>query len=580
MTKFKNPIIIFLLFLTFIIPFLSMRNFSPVGDEITHLPSGFSYLKTGEIKLNPQHPPLIKILAALPLLFLDLKFNPADPNLIGTQTNEWQFGRDFLFNNGIDLVFFWGRIPMILLSVLLGWYIYKWGRDLFDEKAGLTALFLYAFMPNIIAHSQFVTTDMGLALFSFMAFYYLWRYFQNSAKINIVFSGLTLGLALGSKFSAVFLLPIFFVLPIIYVCKKYENLNRLFKINLFLKIILPLFGLSLLVIWALYFFPSDPLFYWRGLNAVYADQNSNYFYYLNGNFSPNGWWYYFLWAFIIKTPIPFLIALFGALICSVKSLVCQFRLGEFRRNLGETASNRRNNFFIFLPVAVFLFMASWKAHNIGVRYILPVYPFLILFVSGWISRLIQNSKLKNQNDPERIASQANGVGNSKIKNSSINRRIPKFYILSAPFRGTRPAIFICLILAAWYIYSAINIYPDYLAYFNELIGGSNNGYKYLDDSNLEWGHDFKRLAKYQKENPDLKVMLWTNIDADKFYGIKNILPLNSKSSWLNPSGKYAVSAHAVVRTKRLTGSDDLINWMDNYKPIDRIGQSFFIYEFP
>jgi len=116
--KSNQLILILLLFLTFLTPFLSARNFSPAYDELTHLPSGFSYLKTGELKLNPEHPPLIKMLAAFPLLFLDLKFNAQDTNLIGAKTDEWQFGRDFLFNNGIDRVMFWGRIPIILLSVL------------------------------------------------------------------------------------------------------------------------------------------------------------------------------------------------------------------------------------------------------------------------------------------------------------------------------------------------------------------------------------------------------------------------------------------------------------------------------
>ena len=137
----QKLLIVLLLLLTFLIPFLSMRTFSPVSDEITHLPSGYSYLKTGEIKLNPQHPPLIKMLAALPLLFLDLKFDAADPNLAGSQTNEWQFGRNFLSDNGVDRVFFWGRIPMILLSVLLGWYIFKWGKELFNYRAGVIGIF-------------------------------------------------------------------------------------------------------------------------------------------------------------------------------------------------------------------------------------------------------------------------------------------------------------------------------------------------------------------------------------------------------------------------------------------------------
>ena len=523
----QNLFVILLLGFVFFVPFFSMQNFSPAVDEITHLPSGYSYLKTGEIKLNPQHPPLMKMLAALPLLFLDLKFDPNDPNLAEPEIREWKFGQDLLFNNGIDRLIFWGRIPIILISVLLGIYVFKWSKELFGYGAGIAGLFIYALMPNIIANAQLITMDLGVTAFCFIALYYLWKFTNNSAKRDIILSGLFLGLALGAKFSAIFLLPIFLIVLIVHVHKKYRNSSLLFKINSLLKIILPIFGLAYLTVWALYLFPTDPLFYWHGLNTVYADHKADYNFYLNGSFSGDGWWYYFLWAFIIKTPVPFLAVLSAGLIYWKKQ-----------------GLSIRNGLFIFLPVALFLFVTSWKGRNIGVRYILPIYPFLILYVSGYLA----------------------------ITMGTIAKS--KFAMVP---------IVIIVILAGWYIFSSVSIYPDYLAYFNEFVGGSNNGYKYLDDSNIDLGYDLKRLAEYQNKEPDLKVAFaWsTYVDAGRFYGIKNIETLNSKKLWLTPNGKYAVSTHAVIRT-RLAGQVnkiDQINWMDSYKPIDRIGQSFLIYEF-
>ena len=520
---YKNLLVILFLSVVFILPFLSMQNFSPAFDEITHLPSGLSYLKTGEIKLNPQHPPLIKMLAVFPLLFLDLKFNARDPNLIGPKTDEWQFGRDLLFNNGIDRLIFWGRIPIILLSVLLGWYVFKWGKELFGYKAGVMGLFIYAFMPNIIAHSQFVTMDIGVTAFSFIATYYLWKFTVNPCNKNILYSGLGLGLALGSKFSAVFLLPISLFLLAVYIQKKYPRVNWSIKISALLKIVVPMWGLAFLVIWGLYLFPKDILFYWHGLNTVYADRNPEHFYYLNGNFNHTGWWYYFLWAFIIKTPVTFL-AVLGLALVSYKKQKLSFL----------------NNAFIFLPVILFLFITSWKAHNIGVRYILPIYPFLIVYAGGFLNRLKIDI----------------------VKNTFITISVA--------------------VLGLWYVFSTVNIYPDYLSYFNEIVGGSKNGYKHLDDSNIEWGQDLKRLAAYQKKNPGLKIFLWTDSDAYRSYGIKNVLPLNFKGDWLNPSGKYAISTHVLIRTLLASQvyNNELLDWMDRYKPVDRIGQSFCVYEFP
>lgn len=526
-------VVVILLFVVFFLPFMSARNFSPAYDEITHLPSGFSYLKTGELKLNPEHPPLIKMLAAVPLLFLNLKFDPNDQNLTGPKTDEWQFGRDFLFNNGTDRVIFWGRIPIILLSVLLGWYVFRWGKELFGHKAGVIGLFIYALMPNIIAHAQFVTMDLGVTAFSFIAMYHLWKFTQQPNRKNIILSGLTLGLALGSKFSAVLLLPMSLILLSIYIQKNYSKLNLMAKISTLSKIIIPMWGLAFLVIWSLYLFPKDLLFYWHGMETVYANKNPNHFYYLNGNFDRSGWWYYFLWAFMIKTPMPFLTVLGWALF-RCKKLALGFL----------------NSAFIFLPAILFLWITSWKAHDIGIRYILPVYPFLILFVSGWINR-IKNYEL-----------QTKGYGLKTIIYNS------KFLIL--------------VVLAGWYAYSSIRTYPDYLPYFNELVGGSNNGYKHLDDSNIEWGHDLKRLKAYQDKYPELKVVLWIEKDAYRSYGIRNILPLDFKGDWLLPKGRYAVSTHVLIRTRLASQvyNNKVLNWADNYKPVDRIGQSFFVYEFP
>ena len=553
----KTLILFSLLFLTFLIPFLSMQNFSPAYDEITHLPSGFSYLKTGELKLNPEHPPLIKMLAATPLLFLNLKFDFNDPNLAGSKTDEWQFGRDLLFNNGTDRVIFWGRIPVMLLSVLLGWYVFKWGKELFGYRAGVIGLFIYALMPNIIAHAQFVTMDLGVTAFSFIAMYHLWKFIvpvprlsvvETKSKMNglgatrhLIFAGLFLGLALGSKFSAVLLMPISLILLAIYIQKNYSRSNWLAKISALLKIIMPMWGLAFLVIWGLYLFPKDLLFYWHGMGTVYANKNPNHFYYLNGDFGRSGWWYYFLWAFIIKTPVPFL-AVLGWALFRYKKLTLGFL----------------NSAFIFLPVILFLWITSWKAHNIGIRYILPIYPFLILFVSGYISKIL----------------------NFQFT-TTVRSRAVAFMVIFNKFLTVNFKTILILVLGGWYLLIPITIYPDYLPYFNEFVGGSSSGYKFLDDSNIEWGHDLKRLKAYQNKYPELKVFLWVEKDAGRSYGIKNILPLDFKGDWLSPKGRYAVSTHVLIRTWLASQvyDNEILNWMDNYKPIDRIGQSFLVYEF-
>ncbi len=533
-------IVSILLAMTFFLPFFSAQNFSPASDEKTHLPSGYSYWKTGQIILNPQHPPFLKLISSFPLLFMDLKFDSQDPDLFGPFKNEWKFGSKFLISNDVDRLLLWGRLAPMLISVLLAFFIFKWSSEMFSPKAGLLSLFLYVFMPNIIAHTQFVTTDLALASFSFIAFYYLWKYFsaENGPppknrpavfggkiknKKHLIYSGLFLGLALSSKFSAVFFLPVVLFLVFIYAKSGqndfYPTMRRFIKTTA--VIIIPAF----LVVYFSYLMPIDTGFYVRGLKTIYADQNIYFKFYLNGQFSEDGWWYYFLEAFLIKTPIPALVAFAVAM-----TFWHKFNI------------NNRDKLFIFTPLIFFSIATSLKAHNIGIRYLLPAFPFLILYAGG----LAQVIKIKWD----------------KVKSAIISS--------------------IVIILGLWYIFSAASIYPDYLAYFNEFVGGSANGYKYLDDSNLEWKHDLKRLAKYQNQHPDIKVIYSDqNIYFDpRYYGIQNIISPTEKLI-SNLSGKYAININFLIRWKELSQlrDDKNLDWLSLYQPIDRIGHSFLIYEF-
>lgn len=513
-----------LLAVTFLLPFFSAQNFSAASDEITHLPSGYSYWKTGQILLNPQHPPLVKLIAALPLQFMDLKFNPKDASLVGSFRNEWQFGSKLLFSNDADNLLLWGRLPVMLLSLLLALYVFKWASEMFSLKAGLLALFIYTFMPVIIANAQFVTTDLAVTVFSFITIYYLWSYSKNQKTKHLIYTGLFLGLALGSKFSAVLLFPIIAILILINFWLKIDSWEE--KINRAIKIFLILLALSFSVIYLTYLMPLDISFYLKGLKTVYADWGNNYRFYLNGNFSTSGWWYYFLFAFIVKTPLPALLA-FGLAAVMYRKYKISFQ----------------DRAFILIPLVVFWLITSWKAGNISIRYLLPVYPFLIIYTGGL----------------------AVSLEVSLAAWSRVRRTLAGLLLTG---------------LAGWYIFSALHIYPDYLAYFNELIGGPGNGYKYLDDSNLEWGQDLKRLATYQKQYPDLQVLYSWDYSNPAYYGIANVLP-KKPESLTKPSGRYAINIHFLVRLKELSQrlNNKNLDWLSLYKPVDKIGYSFFVYEF-
>ncbi len=185
--------------------FFSSRVKSPVFDEPAHIAAGMSYLETGNFTANPQHPPLLKELSALSLLVAGVKWPETSDarNLTrGGAGLEWPVGNSIIAANGPDRVMLWARLPFVLLATLLGALIYFWGREMVGEAAALGALFLYALDPTILAHSYLVTTDVGVAAFGLLFVVALWRYIRNPAWKPLLWCGVTLGLALTAKFSA------------------------------------------------------------------------------------------------------------------------------------------------------------------------------------------------------------------------------------------------------------------------------------------------------------------------------------------------------------------------------------------
>lgn len=520
--KIQKIILFVLLAVILLQGLLGAQIFSAAMDEQVHLPVGYVHLKTKEIKFGTSSTPLVGMIAAIPSLFLNINFDVNEPYLI--ENNFWSFGPKFLFSNNADQLLFWGRLSITLLSVLLGFYVFKWAAEMFSPRAGLFSLLLYTFMPTIIAHSQFVSPDIGLSVFFFISFYYLWKFLKERKLKYGIFSGIFLGLALGAKFSAVLIIPLFTILVLLFLLKD-NSISYKNKREHFLRIILTIFAIGFLVLWGIYFFSKDLSFYIKGMSLVYGeDTNTNYHNYLNGNFKQGGWWYYFLEAFLIKTPIPALVfMLYGILL-----------FNKYKNSIID-------KLFLLLPPISFFIITSLWAHNIGVRYLIPIYPFLFVYSGGIIGFINKKSIL---------------------------------------------ALFI--LLSSWYISSTITVYPNYISYFNEFIGGPKNGYKYLNDSNIEWGHDLKRLKKFVDKNPDTMIVYpWRQGNAAlEYYGIKsenNIFhQIDQKENWwTKPQGIYAVSSHFLVRAKIISqvNNDKSLDWLSLYKPIDRIGQSFFIYKF-
>jgi len=521
-----------------------MLQKSAAYDEPANLGAGYFYLKTGSFGINPDHPPFLNILAATPLLFSNLKayFSPEYIRTVGEIRGRrdkvgqaFYVGRRILFdtNVGADTVLLLSRLPIVLLSLLLGFFIFAWARELYGFGAGILALFLYAFNPNILAHAQLVTNDVGSACFIFISTYYFWKFMNTSGAKSLVMLGFTLGLALSSHFSALMLLPIFFLSALYFFLAgkthfpfKSENIRNAIK-NIYVSRIAEFLisGAAVLVLGfvviLLCYGIVSVRWYFYGISNLLEHTKNEQMNFLLGRTSTKGWWYYFPLAFLIKTPIPFLTLI-------LLSLLLIPRLPAFRME---------KELFLIAPLVAFLSVWMMGNINIGIRYLLSIHPFLFVLTAR---------------------------------------------VVRAEIKGKKALLCGIILLCAWQVFSCAKIYPHYLAYFNELIGGPDNGHKYLSDSNIDWGQDLKGLGKYMKKEGIEGVFL-------AYFGVAQPDSYGVKYQWLPSDGYIPYSTLSVSPARKLIAisvkclqgvnfPDRRYEWLERYKPAAKIGYSIFIYD--
>ncbi|HEY1800618.1 MAG TPA: glycosyltransferase family 39 protein [Terriglobales bacterium] len=457
------------------------RN-SLTWDEDDHIFAGFMSLKHGDFGLNPEHPPLVKMLAALPLLPLHLQ----EPSLPGDffKYDAFHSGKDFIFHNNVghDEIIFRARIAASLLTMVLALLVFMAAQEMFGTGAAFIALALMVSDPNVLAHGAVVGTDMGLSCFMFASIYAFYRYVKAPSVGRLVVVGVAGGLALASKHTAIVILPMLVLLAICEVVrnrngnssgkveKEGVTISRGKRAARLAVAIVAMSIIAIAILWAFYGFryqareaglqlnPTMPEYlqqlsrpreahilaavaHWHLFPESYiyglADvriMSDFYTSYIFGKIYPHGVWFYFPAAFVIKSTLAFLILL-GLAIWAIATR----KLTAWREIL-----------FLTVPPIFHLLVAMSAGMNIGLRHILPMYMFLYILIAG----------------------------------ASINL-----------IRKNRRWLYAVVVLIAFQAVSSARTYPAYLAYENELWGGPANTYKYLSDSNSDWGqqlHDTKR----------------------------------------------------------------------------------------
>ena len=198
---------------------VAIRLKSPAFDETGDIAAGLSYVQSGEIRANLQHPPLLKELAGVSLWLAGVRLpDTAKIRQLLDTGAERAVGSELIATNGPERVMFWARLPFLMLAAALGALLWWWGRQVIGETAALTALFLYTLSPTILGHAYLATLDVGLAAFAIFFIYAIWSYVKVPGWQRLALCGVLLGLLLCTKFSALFLLPVAAV--ILYLARR------------------------------------------------------------------------------------------------------------------------------------------------------------------------------------------------------------------------------------------------------------------------------------------------------------------------------------------------------------------------
>ncbi len=494
----------------------SMRQKSLTYDELAYVPAGATYVGTGDFRLNKEQPPLMKLLAGLamapldPELPLDEESWTSAPEVGNTQ---WNFGRAFLeANPDRERLVFAARLPTVLIHVLLVVGAFLLARELYGPAAGLLAAGLAAFDPNLLAHGRLATTDLALACFVLWTVWAARRLTLDPRPRWILAAGLALAMALLAKFSGLFLLGL---LPLWAVAlallpegppgvrgaavEQGGNEEATGRPPAH-RVVWALAGAAAVVVVAVilvsfaYLEPGRVDRYFRDFAMVNVNVQPAFRTYFAGAFHDGRVWYYFLAAFLLKTPLAFLLLLAGRVVDHVRHAV----------------EDRAARVLLLAPVAVWLLVISWKAYQIGIRYVLPVYPLLFVWTAG---------------------------------------------LLASPLLGRRWARGATGLLVAWFVGSSLLAHPHYLPYANALAGGPDGVVRWLDDSNVDWGQDLILLREWMEAEGEDEAFVTPMAEYDPgLYGVPGtFLPphraLAALGSAAPPPGLYAVSVHLLNRAR-------------------------------
>lgn len=639
--KYANLILLIILGVSFALSIGAMKDDTSTFDERVHIPAAYSYVRYGDMRLNPEHPPLLKDLAGLPLLLIQPAFPITSDLWTNGITHEWQYGTtmwsawnigtEFIYRSGNDAekMLFLLRLPFVFLSLLLGFFVYRFTKEIAGTVAGLFATLLYAFDPNVLAHDHYVTTDLGIAAFIFIATYYFVHFLKNPSPKHIALAGLTLGLANLAKFSAILLIPIFGLLVLASAftrqpSSKITTSLRAFRFKTlwtfslnYLKILV----IAFIIIWMGYLvntwnMPPDitikhanlvfagdaapktfarntivtlanihgvePIaHYMLGVFMVFSRVTGGNSFYFLGNMPDHASKTYFPTVFFLKETLPLVFLIFFTILFTIFRII---RLSASKnvslvKGFAQSFQKHIPQYTMLSFVIFYAYLSIAGNLNIGFRHLFPILPFVYVLVTIVLFNCIKSQSTK----------------------------------ATRTYCPTKHMYHIILgVFAFWIAIIPISAYPNYLSYFNEIIG-AKNGHTIAVDSNYDWGQNLKRTkiwidtynqcVKQMANNavinsirqstcnqltegkpfPTDKIIINPNID---YYGGSEVtyyFPEGTYTAWhasdTPQSGWFAISATFFEENthKPVKPGENDYRWLLKYQPVGRAGNSILIF---
>ncbi|MGK3942545.1 phospholipid carrier-dependent glycosyltransferase [Streptomyces caeruleatus] len=501
---------------------------TPTIDEPVYVATAAEYLHGQGISYNPEHPPLGKLVIAVGVAIAGPHVDTA---FDGPQID---LGPHLLYESGNDpwRLMFWARLPVIVLTLLSGLVVFAFARELAGRAAGLTALALYSFSPDVVAHGALATLDVPMAGFLLTAVWLLWRA-RVRPRLYLPLAGLALGAALATKMSALPAVPVLLALAALSVWTAHRGAGARRRLLRVLAGAAVLTLAAVAVVWASYLVvdpglrgaAQDQVPVVHGLRATlvdllpfpqaYADgmriqfrfENHPWEGFLFGRVYTGHLWYYLPAALLVKTPLG-LLALWAA---GAVTLVAVRRL-------------RPAAPYLLVPAGVLLASAMTGARDFGTRYVIFL-PMFLTVAAGCVL--------------------------------AVRRR---------------RAAFVTGALVLFVAVSSVRAFPYYLPYSNEAFGGPARTHLRLHDSNVDWGQDLGRLADRLRERyPDERVWLvYKGSGVPSSYGIEAADPREVPVDDVH--GLLVVSDSSVAKAK-----GRLAELIAGSRPVDEVGHSITIY---